>query len=242
MQQWALPLQHLDAPSVLLWVGKQHSCPVQLHRQSKELEWEAVSPEHVDKEGIRPRFSLLLLSVRAGSFEEGHWLVPGETNAGWQEEEISVREEHREVYGGISRRGQKGQASQQAAKGLKSWHPAKAFSGQTELPREECYWWQLCRSLPLRLSWAVPTNRLLDPRPHPLQRPPLITILRRVSKECHPPGATQEEHGWRGNVQECALWLWGSWFASTSVGTLWCPRAVFEKAWPIRASHSHTQA
>lgn len=27
-----------DGTSVLLRVGKQHSCPVQLHRQSKELE------------------------------------------------------------------------------------------------------------------------------------------------------------------------------------------------------------
>lgn len=82
MQQRALSVQHLDAPSVLLRVGKQHPCPVQLHWQSQELERKAVSPKHVDQEGIRPGFSVLLLSVWAGSFKEGHGLVPGEANAG----------------------------------------------------------------------------------------------------------------------------------------------------------------
>ena len=82
VQQRALPAQHLDALAVLLRVGEQHPGPVQLHRPGPELEREAVPPEHVDQEGLRPGLPLLLLPLRPGPPEEGHGLVPGKADAG----------------------------------------------------------------------------------------------------------------------------------------------------------------
>lgn len=87
LQQRGLPLRQLDAPAVLLRVGELHPCPVQLHRPRAFLEREAVPPEHVDQEGLRPGLPVLLMPLWSGPPEKRHRLVSGEAHAAGRAQE-----------------------------------------------------------------------------------------------------------------------------------------------------------
>ena len=220
LQQRALSLRQLDAPAVLLRVGKLHPRPVQLHRPCAFLEREAVPAEYVDQEGLRPGLPVLFVPLRSGPPKKRHRLVSGEAHAAGGAQEKAIWEElgqkrcqrgGRGVWGRALRRVQEEQAtrrssgrSQTAPQSLEPGATSETVSGPPELfgkrSHGRTFVSRASSEVSLWVSWTVPSSRLPLPLhlcPHS-RRPAWIPSFRRIPQICGPHRPTEEEPFERG--------------------------------------------